>query len=103
MKRKILLAINSFLALIVSLLGFTSCHKAGFGRIECIYGGPDMMNKVPVNPNLTEPNNDTKQIDTVPAQVEKFDTIKDMRDSRIRVMYGTRYKPFSEEKKEIVE
>jgi len=103
MKRKILLAINSFLASIITLLGFSSCHKLGMGRVECIYGGPDMMNKVPINKTINEQDSAIKQIDPIPAEVDKQDTIEDKSDVPNMVMYGTRFKEYSEEKKEIVE
>lgn len=99
MKRKVLITINSILASIISLIGFVSCSKIGIGRIECMYGGPDMMNRGSLNPTNTNQDNDTLKIGT--EQV-KPDTQKIEKDREMRVMYGTPYQRFSEEKKEIL-
>lgn len=78
MKRKILIAINSILAFVLSVFGFSACNSFKIGRgPECMYGGPDMY--------------------------EKLDTLKVDEDQKMRVMYGGPYSRYNEQEKVIVE
>lgn len=104
MRRKTLIAINSFLATILAVLGFSSCNgSGGIGRVECMYGGPDMYDSTLRQRTLIDKNGDTLQItgnDTV-VKAKAQEKVQDP-GKRIRVMYGGPYTRYSNEEKALV-
>ncbi len=103
MKRKILLAINGFLATILTALGFSSCNGGGgIGRVECMYGGPDMYDSTLRQRTIIDKNGDTLEI-TGNDTIVKQKVIADQKEpDQMRVMYGTPYSKFSEKERIIV-
>lgn len=92
MKRKALLFANGILASVMALLGFSSCGNTT--RVECIYGGPDMMDKTMSQPKLDSVSADSLSIDTIKDAVIESNKPKP-------VMYGGPYSRFNSEPKTI--
>lgn len=102
MKRKILLAINGFLATILTALGFSSCSCVGVkrpGSIECMYGGPDMYEKY--NPQESDSaKGDTLVVSEGGDNVVK-PAVKVEKNVPQPVMYGGPYSRYNKEEKVI--
>ncbi len=68
MKSKVLRFANGILATLIALLGFSSCGKSS--NIECIYGGPDMMDRSYSEPEEKN-STDSLSIDSLKNSVNK--------------------------------
>ena len=90
MKRKTLLFANNILATLMALLGFSSCKNST--SVECIYGGPDMMDKT--MHEQEQVLEDTLTIDTI------MDAAVEAKKPK-PVMYGGPYSRFKSEPKTI--
>lgn len=91
MKSKVLRFANGILATLMALLGFSSCGKST--SIECIYGGPDMMDRTMSDPEETD-SSDTLSLDSLKDAVNKSKQPKP-------VMYGGPYSRYNSKPKTI--
>lgn len=102
MRRKILIAINSFFATVLAALGFSSCNGGGgFGRVECMYGGPDMYDSTLRQRTLIDKNGDTLEITGNDTIVKAKAQPEIQQEERRALMYGGPYTRYSEEEKVI--
>lgn len=102
MKRRTLITINSILAGILTLLGFSSCGKGGgIGRVECMYGGPDMYDSTLRQRTLIDSNGDTLEITGNDTIVKAKAQPEEQREERRALMYGGPYTRYSKEEKVI--
>lgn len=103
MRRKILIAINSFFATVLAVLGFSSCNGGGGfgGRVECMYGGPDMYDSTLRQRTLIDKNGDTLEITGNDTIVKAKAQPEIQQEERRALMYGGPYTRYSEKEKVI--